>query len=74
MHILDRSFVYTPAAKTDIRRTFEKARQQLGKSTNRHAITAQLYFPIPESVSEQEFAESMRLMHQDLDQDYPWGN
>jgi len=32
--ILDRSFKYTPAAATDVRKTFERARQQLEAATS----------------------------------------
>ena len=72
--ILDPSFKYVNAASTDIRKTFERVRkEQALQSVVRSALSTQMYFPIPESMDEQEFAESMRLMHQDLDQNDVWG-
>ena len=72
--ILDPSFKYVNAASTDIRKTFERVRkEQALQSVVRSALSTQMYFPIPESMDEHEFAESMRLMHQDLDQNDVWG-
>lgn len=72
--ILDPSFKYVNAASTDIRKTFERVRkEQALQSVVRSALSTQMYFPIPESMDEQEFAESMRLMHQDLDENDVWG-
>ena len=68
-HILDKRFVYTPAAKTDISKTFERVkRQQLMK----HMPV--MYAPIPGNWDEEQIAEAYKLMHQDLDNEYPWGN
>lgn len=74
MHILDPNFKYTNAAATDIRKTFERARQQLQINKVLKAGFPEFYFPIPETLDEQEYAESLRLMHQDMDQNCPWGN
>lgn len=68
-HILDKRFCYTPACATDIRKTFDRARRQ---QVMRHM--PQMYAPIPENMTEIEVAEAYKLMHQDMDQDYPWGN
>lgn len=73
-HILDPQFQYVNAASTDIRKTFDRVRKELAiKKVVRSALSTEMYFPIPESVDEQEFAECMRLMHQDLDQNDVWG-
>jgi hypothetical protein len=74
MNILDKRFVYTPAAQTDIRKTFERARQQLQIKNILKTSFPEIYFPIPESIDEIEIAEGYRLMHQDVEQEYPWGN
>jgi YesN/AraC family two-component response regulator len=36
-HILDSAFAYTPADKTDIRKTFERIRQQIEEQKQRDA-------------------------------------
>jgi YesN/AraC family two-component response regulator len=36
-HILDSAFAYTPADKTDIRKTFERIRQQIDEQKRREA-------------------------------------
>lgn len=75
--ILDPKFKYTNAVSTDIRKTFRRARKEMTvqkESIDRILKTSfpGIYFPIPESVDEIEFAECQRLMHQDLDNNYPW--
>lgn len=83
--ILDPDFKYTNAASTDIRKTFERVRAEMNRNTILHTVhTAtkntlrasmpEIYFPIPETLDEMEIAEGYRLMHQDIDQEYPWGN
>jgi len=37
--ILDRSFKYVPAAATDVRKTFERARQQLEAKSSSSKVT-----------------------------------
>lgn len=73
-HILDPQFKYTPAAATDIRKTFDRVRQQMQLQKIVRTSFPEIYFPTPESIDEIEIAESYRLMHQDLDQHDVWGN
>ena len=77
--ILDPKFKYVNAAATDIRKTFRRARKEMAmqkEATDRILRTTfpGIYFPISESIDEIEFAECQRLMHQDMDTAYPWGN
>jgi hypothetical protein len=85
MHILDPKFKYTNAAATDISKTFERVKAELNRQTILNTVNTatkntlrasmpEMYFPIPENLSEIEIAEGYRLMHQDLEQDYPWGD
>ena len=84
--ILDPSFKYVNAASTDIRKTFERIHRE-NEQRNKilsaaHTATQRLvkssfpeiYFPIPDNLTEEEIAEGYALMHQDIDGDYPWGN
>ena len=72
-HILDKRFTYTPACATDITKTFARARARMAQTKlMRHM--PEMYAPIPSNMTEVEIAEAYKLMHQDMDADYPWGN
>ena len=76
--ILDPKFKYVNSVSTDIRKTFRRARKEMTvqkDATNRILRTSfpGMYFPIPETVDEIEYAECLNLMHQDFDNQYPWG-
>lgn len=75
--ILDPRFKYINASKTDIRKTFRRARKEIEiqkEATDSILRTSfpGLYFPIPENVSDIEYKECLKLMHQDLEHQYPW--
>lgn len=77
LSILNPKFKYINAVSTDIRKTFRRARKEMAtqkEATDRILRTSfpGIYFPIPETVDEIEFAECQRLMHQDLATSYPW--
>lgn len=76
LSILDPKFKYTPSVKTDIRKTFRRARKEMvQKEALDRILTTSfpgIYFPIPETVDEIEYAQCMKLMHQDLEHQYPW--
>lgn len=77
--ILDPKFKYTNAVSTDIRKTFRRAKKDMkrmeeAKQNILKTSFPGLYFPIPGSIDEIEFAECQRLMHQDMDSAYPWEN
>lgn len=79
LSILDPKFKYTNSAATDIRKTFRRAKQEMkrmeeAKNNILKTSFPGIYFPIPETVDEIEFAECQRLMHQDLANNYPWEN
>lgn len=67
--ILDPSFRYTPAAKTDISKTFRRVRQelkgQMGISPLRTVPV--MYGNLPNGMTDDELAECQEILRQDYE-------
>lgn len=75
--ILDPKFKYINSVSTDIRKTFRRARKEMAmqkEATDRILRTSfpGIYFPIPDSVDDIEYDQCLKLMHQDVEYQYPW--
>lgn len=75
--ILNPRFKYVNAVSTDIRKTFRRARKEMKmqKDATENILRTTfpgIYFPLPSNIDDIEYQQCLKLMHQDVENQYPW--